>query len=152
MIKMRSVPAGLISLLFFFCHIVQAQPCSSLKISEPINFIVTGSDTGTAGYNKNGVSIGVDFPDDFIIEGVRRRDDSQEFVIYPNPVNELLDVGENFKGMVIEAEIRNTTGILIKKALFTGTINISDLLPGYYFISIIKKGHEKHWNGNIIKR
>ncbi len=104
------------------------------------------------GYIKNGDTTGYIYPDELILQGMNRMPDGQKLQIYPNPADGYL----HFKGIGIpvtaDVEIRNISGELVKKVPFTITLDISDLIPGIYFIHITASGHGKNWNGRFVKQ
>jgi hypothetical protein len=103
---------------------------SSTAISGTGNRIVIGN----ADYSEVEMQIGSVQVYDYDIEslgGVL----SQEIDIFPNPVQDELNIllrptGES------ELMIRDTNGRLIKKASNVTSINVADLIPGFYFIEV----------------
>ncbi len=104
------------------------------------------------GYIKNGEATGIIYPDDFILEGLHNSIANQEFIVYPNPAGDFLFIRNFIPVMEAAAEIRNLSGVIVKKVPFEFPIDVSDLSPGYYFISIITRKNEKTWNGNFLKK
>lgn len=79
---------------------------------------------------------------------------NEELVIYPNPVNEILNV----KCAIINEESRITIANLLGKTVFQktnlqqqNTLNISHLAAGTYFVSLFNKDNELISTQKIIK-
>lgn len=69
------------------------------------------------------------------------KENSSEFVIYPNPVSDILNIVSS--GNVGNVNIYNITGSLVKQADNTSNIDVSTLSSGNYIIRAIVNGEIK---------
>jgi hypothetical protein len=115
------------------------------------SFFEVSEEEELIGYIKNGDTTGYIYPDNLILQGVHGEYAGRGYKVYPNPAGEFLRVKGAITGENAEVEIRNISGALVKKIPYAATIAVSDLIPGFYFITIIESGHGKSWNGRFIK-
>jgi len=104
------------------------------------------------GYIKNGDTTGYIYPDDLILQGIKNDNANREWMIRPNPAVNFLHVSRPASFVDAEAVIRNMAGVLVRKMPFKTGIDISDLAPGNYFITIKETGHGKTWTGRFVKQ
>lgn len=102
------------------------------------------------GYIKNGDTTGYIYPDEFILQGTNSISAGEDLLIYPNPAGEVLHIKGAAPLITAEIEIRNISGQLVKKVPYTITLDISNLIPGIYFVHITESVHGKNWNGRFI--
>lgn len=73
----------------------------------------------------------------YILNNLNVSDLSHEFTVYPNPANEFLFVDGIHEQLSFE--IRDNLGRTVKKDVYNGQIEISDLVQGMYFLIIINE-------------
>lgn len=72
--------------------------------------------------------------------GINELDKENNFEIYPNPTNSILNIKSNNKQLQnAKIEIINTLGLLVYFDVYAPQINISDLPSGIYFLTINNK-------------
>jgi hypothetical protein len=87
-----------------------------------------------------------------VLQGMKSEFADPGFVVYPNPACKFLQTKGTAPFKTAEAEIRNLSGVLVKKVPYTVAIDISDLIPAIYFISLKESSHGKTWNTRFIKQ
>jgi hypothetical protein len=103
------------------------------------------------GYVKNGDTVGIIYPDETLLMGMKNRTGGNHLTIYPNPASGFITVKEIHPSKDLEFEISDLTGQIIKKDVYTGGINVSQLANGLYILKISDRKEPKSWYGRFTK-
>ncbi len=81
-----------------------------------------------------------EMPIDFVVDmvssvGIKEYKKTEQLLIYPNPASTTLTIKSNSK-LNSEIEILNCLGEIVLKQNYSESIDVSKLIPGYYFIKV----------------
>ncbi len=105
----------------------QVSGTTANDFTEPVEYVIT---TPAATYTWSVLVV----VEGKTITGLNDEYLSSQFMVFPNPVTDVLNIKSNSK--ILEYEIRNSCGALSLRGDSSNGINVKDLPPGVYFIKV----------------